>query len=110
MTGKWDGAMRGLSGADDVVTSVCPECSYEDRRGGKHGPLCSRGRTHWQQWAQQALDEMERRTTLGESIGDAHAALLDAHMVLTDIAARGHEPYWSVKAFVLRHGLQGEVV
>lgn len=100
MTGKWDGAMRGLSGADDVVTSVCPECSYEDRRGGKHGPLCSRGRTHWQQWAQQALEEMERR-----GIEDH-----DAHMVLTDIAARGHEPYWSVKAFVLRHGLHGEVV
>lgn len=56
--------------------------------------------THWQQWAQQALDEMERR-----GIEDR-----DAHMVLTDIAARGHEPYATVRAFVVRHGLHGEVV
>lgn len=37
--------LRGLSGVDDEVISVCPECSFEMRTGigGKtHGRLCSK--------------------------------------------------------------------
>ena len=39
------GIISGLSGADDVVESVCPYCSFEMRSGigGKvHGILCPR--------------------------------------------------------------------
>lgn len=39
----WGPMLRRLSGLDDVVTGVCPECQFEQGRpGGEHSPICSR--------------------------------------------------------------------
>lgn len=39
----WGPVLRRLSGLDDVVTGVCPECQFEQGRpGGEHSPICPR--------------------------------------------------------------------
>ena len=40
---EWAPLLRRLSGVDDVVTGVCPDCQFEQGRVGyDHSPACSR--------------------------------------------------------------------
>jgi hypothetical protein len=40
---RWAPALRALSGVDDVVRGICPECQHKDRgRANPHAPDCSR--------------------------------------------------------------------